>query len=41
MDRIFRASEEKPQERCSASFEDFDDAGAEKMSKPCEDGQFD
>jgi len=41
MGRIFRVSEEKPQVRCSASCEDFDDAGAEKTSKPGEDGQFD
>jgi hypothetical protein len=41
MDRIFRASKEKPQARCSASCEDFDDAGAEKTSKPGQDGQFD
>ena len=41
MDRIFRVSEEKPQARCSASREDFDDAGAKKTSKPGEIGQFD
>jgi len=41
MDRIFRVDEEKPQARCSASCEDFDDAGAEKTSKPDEDGQLD
>ena len=41
MERIFRVSEEKPQARCSASCEDFDDAGAEKTSKPGEDGQVD
>jgi hypothetical protein len=41
MDRIFRVSEEKPKARCSASCEDFDDAGAEKTSKSGEDGQFD
>jgi hypothetical protein len=32
----FRVSEEKPQARCSASCEDFDEAGAEKTSKPGE-----
>jgi len=38
MDGVFRASEEKAQARCSASCENFDDAGAEKTFKPGEDG---
>jgi hypothetical protein len=41
MESIFHASEEKPQARCSASCEDFNEAGAEKTSKPGKDGQFD
>ncbi|WP_193217309.1 hypothetical protein [Hoeflea sp. EC-HK425] len=41
MDGIFPISEERSQARCSASCEDFDDAGAEKASRPGEDEQFD
>jgi hypothetical protein len=41
MDRIFRVSQERLQARSSALWENFDDADAEKTSRPGEDEQFD